>query len=113
MLDTAWQTLNSVAKFVDCVQTLESRLDEAEIAANFNLQKRCQGESNTGTFLSQFEASIQRKGLGKDKKGGGSSQGKAVPHVVWTQISQLYFLLAKWPSVRIVTAASAIFHPGS
>ena len=38
----AW-VLNSVAKFVYCVQTLESRLDEAEIAANFSLQKRCQG----------------------------------------------------------------------
>ena len=31
--------LNSVAK---CVQTLEG-LDEAEIAANFGLQKKCQG----------------------------------------------------------------------
>ena len=38
----AW-VLNSVAKFVYCVQTLEGRLDEAEIAANFGLQKRCQG----------------------------------------------------------------------
>ena len=38
----AW-VLNSVAKFVCCVQTLEGRLDEAEIAANFGLQKRCQG----------------------------------------------------------------------
>ena len=35
----AW-VLNSVAKFVYCVQTLEGRLDEAEIAANFGLQKR-------------------------------------------------------------------------
>ena len=33
--------LNSVAKFVHCVQTLESCLDKAEIAANFGLQKRC------------------------------------------------------------------------
>ena len=38
----AW-VLNSVAKFVYCVQTLEGRLDEAEIAANFGLQKTCQG----------------------------------------------------------------------
>ena len=41
-LPRAW-VLNSVAKFVYCVQTLEGRLDEAEIAANFGLQKRCQG----------------------------------------------------------------------
>ena len=38
----AW-VLNSVAKVVYCVQTLEGRLDEAEIAANFSLQRRCQG----------------------------------------------------------------------
>ena len=38
----AW-VRNSVAKFVNCVHTLEGRLDEAEIAANFGLQKRCQG----------------------------------------------------------------------
>ena len=38
----AW-VRKSVAKFVYCVQTLEGRLDEAEIAANFGLQKRCQG----------------------------------------------------------------------
>ena len=31
------------SKSSPCVQTLEGRLDEAEIAANFGLQKRCQG----------------------------------------------------------------------
>ena len=31
---------------------------------------------------------------------------KAVSHVVWTKFPQLYFLLAKWPSVRIVTVST-------
>ena len=38
----AW-VLSSVAKFVCCVQTLEGRFDEAEIAANFGLRKRSLG----------------------------------------------------------------------
>ena len=40
----AW-VLNSVAKFVYCVQTLDGRLDEAEIAANFGLPKEVPGLS--------------------------------------------------------------------
>ena len=42
-----WKT--SLGKFTSCVDfelagaTLEGRLDEAEIAANFGLQQRCQG----------------------------------------------------------------------
>ena len=35
--------LNSVAKFVYCVQTLKGYFDEAGIAAKFGHQKRCRG----------------------------------------------------------------------
>ena len=35
--------LNSVAKFVYCVQTLKGHFDEAGIAAKFGHQKRCRG----------------------------------------------------------------------
>ena len=79
----AW-VLNSVAKFVYCAQTLEGRLDEAEIAANFEVPGlslfwsafwsfslaigACKSFSRLylshypilGRFLSQFEAPTGR-----------------------------------------------------
>ena len=63
--------LNSVAKFVHCVQTLESHLDKAEIA-NFGLQKRCKTQN-----------------AHKARPRPSSRDQKAVAHVVWTQIPSI------------------------
>ena len=97
-----------IAKFVHCVQTLESRLGKAEIAANFG-QRGVPGLSlfwsafwslslsigarKSSQFLSQFEAPIQRETVGPALRGmGEGGKGECpTPFPLWRKATSSFF----------------------